>query len=434
MASSRRRSLLAFVIVAALGAPAAPSVAARTAGPSGAAGPKYPAPTSADTFGIPVVTRIAQGSPTNEQQAQAFSDALVFAEEHPDDVGYPWIDPKTEGLELSAASIRGRDLLAAERMSDAGVAKVRDVSRSFGELEAIKHEITTLRMNGVPDAEYLFKSTPDHRDNRIVIGVTRPSEKLFKALSDLYGTQAIAILVDPDGGGVSTGATRQTDFSPYWGGAHISTPSWNCSDAFSWRISAVGGDAMLTAAHCISTGGSVSIGQQTNSGTVQSQAHENWSDTLGTRYYTGDNAYRGDVALIRLSSNRSSDPYIYRGGKNSSNFAPVVSYYQRNSLRNDVVYVGGAASGETGPYTVSEIGTDQVYDPPSDIWARNVTVALRGAVAPCAGDGDSGGSVFSLASGGVKAAGVFSGFIACRIYFTDIYRSYVWLPGGPIVN
>ncbi len=294
--------------------------------------------TPADTFGIPVVTSVTQGRPTSEEQAQAFSDAFDFAEMHPNDVGYPWIDPKTDALELSAASARGRENLTTFRASIATPTRIRDVTRSFGELEALKHEITTLRAQGVPDADLLFKSTPDHKNNRIVIGVTKPSATLFRALRDRYGTGAIALLVDPDGAGVSTGATRQTDFSPYWGGAKIVTPSYTCSDAFSWRISGVDGDAMLTAAHCISTGGSVSIGQQSGSGTVLSQTHENWSDVHGTQFYTGDSVLRGDVALIRLASTRSSDPYIYRGGKDSSSFSPVLSYYQRNSKIGDVVY------------------------------------------------------------------------------------------------
>lgn len=97
-----------------------------------------------------------------------------------------------------------------------------------------------------------------------------------------------------------------------------------------------------------------------------------------------------------------------------------------------MVYVSGRASGETGPYTVDLVGWDILYSPPSDLWVRNVSSAARGELfQPRATNGDSGGALFSIVSGGVKAAGIFSGFFVCRIYFTPVYLSYLGLPGTP---
>lgn len=50
----------------------------------------------------------------------------------------------------------------------------------------------------------------------------------------------------------------------------------------------------------------------------------------------------------------------------------------------------------------------------------------------CIQHGDSGGSVFTLTSGGVSAKGIISGmgFTGCYVYFTDIRLSYFGLPGA----
>jgi hypothetical protein len=428
VAIRRRRPWLAFALVAALAIPIGPTMATTSSSVVDTSAGDLSQP---DTAGIPVVTEIAQGRPATEDQAQAFSDAMAFAEEHSNDVGYPWIDPKSGDLKLSAASEVGREALETEASTMPTTTKIRQVARSFGMLEGIKHEVTSLSHEGVPDADLIFQSTPDHESNRIVISVSKASERLFAALSKRFGTEAIALLIDPKGAGATLG-NRQTDTSPYWGGAHIVTPGYNCSDAFSWVTSGAIGNAMITAAHCIPSGGSVTIGSQSGAGTVTSASRENWDADHGTQYYTGQSTYRGDVALIQLASNRKSNPYIYRGDANSSTSSSVVSFYQRNSVSGDVFYVGGATTGETGPYTVDWTSADIIYDPPSDKWARNMTSAVRGTFDTCANHGDSGGSVFAKVTGGVKAAGVFSGFLVCRIYFTDIYRSYLGLPGAPL--
>lgn len=298
---------------------------------------------------------------------------------------------------------------------------------SFGRLESIKHEVTTLRAQGVADADLIYQTAPDHASNRIVITVRAPSEKLFKELAARYGTDAIALQISDAGWG-ATPAGRLNDTEPYWGGAMIATPNFSCSDAFAWSIGT--SDALLTAAHCVSTGGAIHINGNAV-GNVTSASEENWNNTHGTQYYTGQSVYRGDVALIRLNSGVDSNAVIYRGTTSSS---WVVSRLARYSVNTDVFYIGGAATNETGPYYVDFVGIDIVYDPPSDVWARNITSAVRGQPDTCANHGDSGGSVFGLVTGGVQAAGVFSGFLVCRVYFTDIHRSYLGLPGTVMLH
>lgn len=112
----------------------------------------------------------------------------------------------------------------------------------------------------------------------------------------------------------------------------------------------------------------------------------------------------------------------------------MISRYTRSAVSGDVVYVSGRNSGDTGPYTVDLTHWDFLYHPPSDEWVRNVSSASRGALTTCAGPGDSGGAVFSTVSGGVQAAGIFSGFLVCRIYFTPIYDTFLALPGDVLLH
>jgi Trypsin len=379
-----------------------------------------------DTAGIPLITKLEHTKPRDEAQAQAISDALVFAREHPSEVGYPWIDPDSGELVVSAASANGAALIASTSAGRERSA-LRQVTHSFGELEAIKHEATTLRAAGVPDADLIYMTGPDPRTNRIVVVVSAPSERLFRALADRFGTETIELLVDASMRGAKP-ASRQADSPPFWGGASIQNQA--CSDGIPWKLSN-SPVAMLTAAHCFSGGGSVKIGNYANVGNVTANSEENWDNVHGTQYYTGQSTYRGDVALIRLSGQKSA-PVIYRGGVNSGSGQSVLSWYNRFPQNGDVVYVSGRATGETGPYTVDLVGWDILYNPPSDLWVRNVSSAARGAIlVPCATNGDSGGAIYSLVSGGLKAAGVFSGFFVCRIYFTGIYDSFLALPGTP---
>jgi hypothetical protein len=397
-----------------------------------------PAPGAVNTAGIPVVTGVVQPRPRSEAEAQAVSDAQVFAEDHREDVGYPWLDPSTGTVELSAASKEGRVILDGEslalRAAGGSTPKisVRDTNRSMADLMAISDDVTLLRQQGVPDAELIYMTAPDFEANRIVIRVGAPSTKLFAELARRYGTEAIAVWIDPSPHDASTLA-RQADVPDFWGGAAIVTPSYGCSDAFSWSTGSIAGDALLTAAHCIPSGGNVKIGtSSTVRGTVTASSGENWSATNGTQYFSGQGTYHGDLALIRLNSSYRSDSEIYRGGPTSSSHSTVTSRLLRYSYQFENVFVGGARTGETGPYLIDLVNTNVWYnlDGPNVI-ARNVDTADLVHAGTAIDHGDSGGSVFRVnSSGNIIAVGVESGRVGdSKLIFTDIYHAFLGLPG-----
>jgi hypothetical protein len=138
-----------------------------------------------------------QAMPPSEGFAAAFSDAMVLAEANGDDLGYPWIDPSSGELVLSAVTQRGRDLLAA-----AGITvphRIRDVAHGATELRRIQDDVTFLRAQGVPGAELIFETVPDHRDNRALIVISAMSRPLLDYLAAHYAVDALAVEVNPAG-------------------------------------------------------------------------------------------------------------------------------------------------------------------------------------------------------------------------------------------
>ena len=136
-----------------------------------------------------------QAVPPDEAMALAFSRALDFAAAHGDDVGYPWIDPVTGELVLSAVTPRGRDQLAAENIPVPH--RIRDAAYGVAELVRIQHDVTTLRSQGIPGAELIYETLPDHRDNRTLIGISAPSPELLNALVERYDAGALAVRIAP---------------------------------------------------------------------------------------------------------------------------------------------------------------------------------------------------------------------------------------------
>ena len=138
-----------------------------------------------------------QARPPDEAHAQAFSDAWLLAEQLGDDLGYPWIDPATGQLILSAATAQGRD-----RLEDLAIGVpfgIREVRHGAKELRAIQDAATRLRAEGVPGAELIYGTSPDHRDNRTLIFISEVSRPLLDALAQRFPPTAIAITIEPMG-------------------------------------------------------------------------------------------------------------------------------------------------------------------------------------------------------------------------------------------
>ena len=159
-----------------------------------------PSPTSnVDSTGILLVEigEEVQTGPLTRRVANAFGDAMLLAEANGVDLGYPWVDPATGELVLSAATPRGRDLIEA-----AGITvphRIRDVAHGVAELRRIQDDATFLHAQGVEGAELIYMTIPDFRDNRALIVISEMSVPLLEYLAEHYPVDAIAVQVDPDG-------------------------------------------------------------------------------------------------------------------------------------------------------------------------------------------------------------------------------------------
>ena len=126
----------------------------------------------------------------------AFDQALRLAEQdNPNDLGYPWIDPSTGELVVSAATARGRTLL--ENTSFGVSVRIRDVAHGAGELQKIQDDATRLNAQGVTDALLIYETGPDYRDNKTWITVGRFSRPLLDELARRFPPDALVMVVDP---------------------------------------------------------------------------------------------------------------------------------------------------------------------------------------------------------------------------------------------
>ena len=138
-----------------------------------------------------------QVGPPTEELKMVLSSALVLAEDHGDDLGYPWFDATTSELVLSVVTPRGRELI-----DGAGITapyRIRSVAHGAAELRRIQDDVTFLRAQGVPGAELIYATVPDWRDNRALIVISATSQPLLDALIARYPADALAVQVKPLG-------------------------------------------------------------------------------------------------------------------------------------------------------------------------------------------------------------------------------------------
>lgn len=386
---------------------------------------------SVDKSGIAIVGPDAfQARPQTEDQAMAFDAALTAATQDRSAMGYPWLDPRTNTVELRPVTASGVDAAraAAPKVASKGVKVTTDsTAPSIAELDVLQDALTHLVDDGAPNATLVWMTEPDQQNGRVIVTVSRLDPALMSYLAARFGTTEIAVRVQD--AGPAAAASRLSDVSPYFGGAYFTTSTGKaCTTGFPWTTGS--GDGMLTAAHCISTGGSVSYPSAANVGTVASGSAENWNDTNGTQFYTGQTVYRGDVAMIKYKSGFGSAGWIFTANTTAVKVKTITS---RFSNIGDAACVNGVTTGEwCGAVTGTGINVLYLVNG-INTWARNVVRAESGGN-PCPTHGDSGAPVYRKVTGGVAAVGIYSGglpaVVACQAYFTDIRDSLIALPGS----
>lgn len=422
-----RRGALPIITTALLVMSASAAITPAAAGPPESA--RHPS-------GLTLVGPAVEVEQIPEALSESLGEAERLAEENPKDFGYAWVDREKGSVVLDAVSPRGRALAAemqTRRGQGRGRPEVRAVRKDQATLEDLKHEVIDL--GGPLREDGAWRSEVDPENGRVVLTVTGLSDASAAELVRRYGTEQVAVRVDPDRPEVDV-QSRTNDTSPFYGGARINTPVGGCSNAFSWYSGTT--SYMLTAGHCASSGGSISTPAMAM-GLVTATSRENWHSTAGTQYLTGQSVYRGDIALIHVPSPRSTTARMFRGDINSSSSALVGEMWSRRPQSGDQYCTGGTRSGEVCGWTVDAARVDIRYS--SGAVVRNA-VSSRSKQGWCTRPGDSGGPVYTVRPDGkVAAKGIISGgggggsdyygglFDQCTQIFTDIYEAYYGFPG-----
>lgn len=144
-----------------------------------------------------------------EELKGAASFAWWLAEDHPDELGFPWPNQETGTLELRvtgpSGEAVGREWMAGQVQrigpKPHGIPPPQVpvtftlVDRSFRQLTDIQHGVVPPK--DLPDGDAIYMTGPDARRNATVITIDRLSDRLLQALAARYGTSAIVIRVDP---------------------------------------------------------------------------------------------------------------------------------------------------------------------------------------------------------------------------------------------
>jgi hypothetical protein len=401
-----------------------------------------------DVSGIQLVGAESKSiGPAPDAQLTEAWTALLHLAEGGNDLGYPWIDVTRHQVVAGVTNAAGYSAIdrwksggAAARNPRIGalprpsvIVATRDVSVGFDTLEGVKNDATRLVQAGVPDADAIYQTEPDWEHDRVVLTISRPSPALMNALAVRYGTEMIAVRLEPRS--ITTPqSSRGADSSPFKGGAIISTGAHGCSSGFSW-IDTYSTHYMLTAAHCAPTGSASVTTSVDTMGSITSATRENWTDNTGTVYFTGDSTYRGDVALIQMSG-KTGDPKIYSAADTTTT-TTVHSMWTTVPSNGESYCTSGSNTYAICGWVVDHSRINYLYA--NGEWVLNATKGLKTSGTSTNG-GDSGGPVYTVdAQGTIAAKGIHSGGsygpvgcytgTPCVEIFTDILLPYYYFPG-----
>ncbi len=179
--------------------------------------PPRPEARHASGLALPTPRLFCYGAPVYEPLNKAQSDAWLLAESHPNDFGYPWGDHVKRELTISVTGPTGEALARAWIASGATYAplggtkssflaqpvvpvRFRTVTRSFAQLAKLQDDIIDAFRAGLLADAGVSSFGPDNESNRIVIEVQRLTDASAIALASRFGTEAIAVRVDPRSG------------------------------------------------------------------------------------------------------------------------------------------------------------------------------------------------------------------------------------------
>lgn len=358
--------------------------------------------------------------------AMALDAAQRAASQNPDNLSFPWFDRTENQLVLTASTQSGH---AAATTFAAGAASLRTVPhRTTAVAHSQRHLQRILDETiGFGSLAAVYADYPDPANNRVILETSNASEAFLSQLAGRYDPTAIAVFVDlhPQ---LPRPLSRNYDQSPFWGGAQISTPTEYCTSGLPWTDGS--NYYMITAGHCATASGTVSTPAE-SMGWVNSY-ESSYASGVGSVQLAG--VWRGDIALIRITSGKLSDPYMYTGGVNSSSYAKVKQIWSRSPQPGDQYCTGGMSTGELCGWNTEVVGGNMTYSTGEVV--HHVSWGHRGLYSGGVSAGDSGGPVYNVRSdGGIAAKGVISAgadgnaFNGPENVYSDVWDAWYAYPG-----
>jgi hypothetical protein len=143
-----------------------------------------------------VRARERMGEAAFEPLAKTYSDARQIAMTQRDSFGIPWIDIAHGEVVIRVARP------GAERSLPLWSARVRieATDRTYGQLEKIQHDAIGRGAAGYAGENRVWTSSIDDESQRVVLETDRVIDGFLIALARRYGTEIIAVRVDPRSG------------------------------------------------------------------------------------------------------------------------------------------------------------------------------------------------------------------------------------------
>lgn len=387
-----------------------------------------------------------------------FQQAAELAESNVEDFAYPHLDFANGRVSIRAATARGQQLGAqlAQKIAGPGMdgrptipPEVATSSRSIQLLESITDQLISWTANSANDGQLIRSIGQDTDQNRLVLTVASPSDRLFAAIASAFGTSAIAVRVDAKTWSADVGI-RKLDRSPFWGGADIDARNqrdevqFYCSTGFPWRLSmTLAGThvthGMLTAGHC--TLNPAPTYYHSTLGVYEGRVLPGWSTFqrgVGTVKMTGQSTYMGDAALMLVTPVDTNIQNRVYSGPTDSGVSHKVTAISRGEmyLHQKGVCTSGVTTGEQCGYTVISVHNTVNAD---EGVTRNVAILQKKT--GCSRPGDSGGPVYTVVDGNAIAQGILDGHESgigsptnCHTYVTDIHTFIRAFPGTIAVD
>lgn len=239
---------------------------------------------------------------------------------------------------------------------------------------------------------YVAFAKPAPDGSYIEVGITGSGVSNFGGLRNSFDIPLRLVTTEP-----LLPSTRYRQTTPVFGGQYMDNTTNSCTTGF-WvaKISTMA-QSMLTADHCAtSTGETWYYGSGGNTRTVgvsQGQAPGS-----------------SDLELYSAGSPSNITGHVMTGNYNNSNsVSPIRGYYNASVVGGSVCY-SGSRTGLVCQNEVTYVNAAACYSPSQCYLGMTYTSQVNGT--PAAGDGDSGGPVISVLSGGhVYASGLISGTV-----------------------